>query len=245
MADQSKDLLPQLSAALASTTALAQRSVVAIRTSRASPVSGALWRRDLVVASEEIFPKADAAAVVQADGTAIPARVVGGDPGTNVVVLRLESAIEFDHSEPAEPALGALVLALAAEAGGAPMVRLAIVRSLGPAWHSRRGGRIDRRIGLDLDLPSQEEGGPRVIDAAGALLGMSTACPHGRALVIPTSTIDRVLPLLLEKGRIARGWLGAALYPVALSEADSQQIGKDRGLMVVRVAEGGPASAAG
>jgi S1-C subfamily serine protease len=140
MADQSKDLLPQLSAALASTTALAQRSVVEIRTSRAPSVSGALWRRDLVVASEQIFPKADAGAVVQADGTAIPARVVGRDPGTNVVVLRLESAIEFDHPEPAEPALGALVLALAAEAGGAPMVRLGIVRSLGPAWHSRRGG---------------------------------------------------------------------------------------------------------
>src|SRR6202011_459774 len=88
------------------------------------------------------------------------------------------------------------------------------------------------------------EGGP-VVDAAGALLGMSTAGPRGRALVIPASTIDRILPPLVQTGRVARGWLGAALYPVALSDAVSQQIGQDRGLMVLRVAEGGPAAAAG
>jgi S1-C subfamily serine protease len=244
MADQSRDLLLQLSTALAAATASAQSSVVAIRTTQSPALSGTLWRRDLVVASEQVFPKADAAEVVQADGTAIPARTAGRDPGTNVVALQLEAAVEFDRPGPADPALGALVLTLAADAGGAPSVRLGIVRSLGPAWHSRRGGRIDRRIGLDLNLSSREEGGP-VIDAAGALLGMSTAGPHGRALVIPASTIDRILPPLLETGRIARGWLGAALYPVALSEAFSQQIGQDRGLMVLRVAEGGPAAAAG
>jgi S1-C subfamily serine protease len=123
-------------------------------------------------------------------------------------------------------------------------VRLGIVRSLGPAWHSRAGGRIDRRITLDLHLSGGEEGGP-VVDAAGALLGMSTAGPRGRALVIPASTIARILPPLVQTGRVARGWLGAALYPVALSDAVSQQIGQDRGLMVLRVAEGGPAATAG
>ena len=244
MTDQSMDLFLQLSAALISATTSARSSVVAIRAPHSFSLSGTLWRHDLVVASEQIFPKADAAEVVRADGAAIRARVAGRDPGTNVVALQLESPIEFDRPEPADPALGALVLALAADAGGAPMVRLGIVRSLGPAWHSRRGGQLDRRIALDLDLSSREEGGP-VIDAAGALLGMSTAGPLGRALVIPASTIDRLLPPLLETGRIARGWLGAALYPVALSEAVSQQIGQDRGLMVLKVAEGSPAAAAG
>src|ERR1700730_3819097 len=244
MTDQSMDLFLELSAALISATTSMRSSVVAIRAPHSFSLSGTLWRHDLVVASEQVFPKADAAEVVRPDVAAIRARVAGSDPGTNVVALQLESPIEFDRPEPADPALGALVLALAADAGGAPMVRLGIVRSLGPAWHSRRGGQLDRRIALDLDLSSREEGGP-VIDAAGALLGMSTAGPLGRALVIPASTIDRLLPPLLETGRIAPGWLGAALYPVALSEAVSQQIGQDRGLMVLKVAEGGPVAAAG
>jgi S1-C subfamily serine protease len=244
MAGDSKDLLLQFSAALVSATASAQSSVVAIRAPRSPPLSGTLWRNNLVVASEQVFPRADAAEIVQTDGAAIRARVAGRDPGTNIVALQLESPIEFDRPEPADPALGALVLTFAADARGAPLVRLGIVRSLGPAWHSRGGGRIDRRITLDLHLSSGEEGGP-VLDPAGALLGMSTAGPCGRALVIPASTIDRILPPLIQTGRVARGWLGAALYPVALSDAVSQQIGQDRGLMVLRVAEGGPAAAAG
>ena len=137
----------------------------------------------------------------------IRARVAGRDPGTNIVALQLESPIEFDRPEPADPALGALVLTFAADARGTPLVRLGIVRSLGPAWHSRGGGRIDRRITLDLHLSGGEEGGP-VVDAAGALLGMSTAGPRGRALVIPASTVDRILPPLIQTGRVARGWLG-------------------------------------
>jgi S1-C subfamily serine protease len=218
--------------------------VVTIRAPRSPPLSGTLWRHDLVVASEQVFRRADAAEIVQVDGATIRARVAGRDPGTNIVALQLESPIESDRPGPADPMLGALVLTLAADARGAPLMRLGTVRSLGPTWHSRGGGRIDQRITLDLHLSSGEEGGP-VVDAAGALLGMSTAGPRGRALVIPASTIDRILPPLLQTGRIARGWLGAALYPVALSDAVSQQIGQDRGLMVLRVAEEGPAAAAG
>ena len=160
MVDHSKEALLQLSAALASATASAQSSVVAIRAPRSPPLSGTLWRNNLVVASEQVFPRADAAEIVQTDGAAIRARVAGRDPGPNIVALQLESPIEFDRPEPADPALGALVLAFAADARGAPLVRLGIVRSLGPAWHSRGGGRIDRRITLDLHLDSR--GGERV-----------------------------------------------------------------------------------
>jgi len=110
MAGHSKDPLLQLSAALASATASAQSSVVAIRAPRSPPLSGTLWRNNLVVASEQVFPRADAAEIVQTDGAAIRARVAGRDPGTNIVALQLESPIEFDRPEPADPALGALVL---------------------------------------------------------------------------------------------------------------------------------------
>src|ERR1700730_7981054 len=103
MAGDSKDLLLQLSAALASATASAQSSVVAIRAPRSPPLSGTRWRNNLVVASEQVFPQADAAEIVLADGAAIHARVAGRDPGTNIVALQLESPIEFDRPEPADP----------------------------------------------------------------------------------------------------------------------------------------------
>src|ERR1700737_1584792 len=80
MTDQSMDLFLQLSAALISATTSARSSVVAIRAPHSFSLSGTLWRHDLVVASEQVFPKADAAEVVRADGAAIRARVAGCDP---------------------------------------------------------------------------------------------------------------------------------------------------------------------
>ena len=76
MAGHSKDPLLQFSAGLASATASAQPLIVAIRAPRSPPLSGTLWRNNLVVASEQVFPRADAAEIVQTDGAAIRARVL-------------------------------------------------------------------------------------------------------------------------------------------------------------------------
>src|SRR5205823_10367432 len=134
--------------------------------------------------------------------------------GPNIGGLRFDEASPVALPAAAEPQLGGLALSLAAGRRGGPSARLAIVRSLGPAWHSLAGGRIDARIALDMTLARFEEGGP-VFDAAGHLLGMATGGPGGQALVIPAATIARVLDPLLANGRIDRGWLGVALHPVA------------------------------
>ena len=112
-----------------------------------------------------------------------------------------------------------------------------------PEWHSQAGGRIDALLRLDVRL-GVDEGGP-VLDAAGGLLGMSTAGPRRRALVIPAATIDRVLDPLLAEGRIARGWLGVGLQPVMVPDSLREAAGRDSGMMVVSLAAGGPAAAAG
>ena len=113
-----------------------------------------MWRHDLVVAPEQVFPKADAAEVARADGAAIRARVAGRDPGTNVVALQLESPIEFDRPEPADPALGALVLALAADAGGAPTVRLASYARSGLLGTAAAVGNLTGELHLILIFPA-------------------------------------------------------------------------------------------
>jgi S1-C subfamily serine protease len=122
--------------------------------------------------------------------------------------------------------------------------RLGLVNLAGAEWHSSRGGLIDRRIVLDLRLARREEGGP-VFDAAGACLGMSTFGPRGQVIVIPTATIERIVPLLLKDGRIARGWLGVALQAVAVPDALRENADQSSGLMVMSVVQDGPAAQAG
>lgn len=243
MADERHDPLAQLSDAIAIRAEAAQAFVAAIRI-RHRLRSGMLWGGDVVVASEQVFPRASEAEIRLSDGRELKATVAGRDAGTNIVALRLEQPVEITRPPSAETRLGALVVAMGASGGGTPSVRLGIVRVLGPAWHSLAGGLIDRRIGLDFKVAGREEGGP-VIDASGGLLGMSTAGPGGQGLVIPAATIERVLGPLMASGRVERGWLGVALHPVALSEPVAAQAGVARGLMVMQVTSDGPAARAG
>jgi S1-C subfamily serine protease len=242
MADIAENPLINLSEALAERVRLALPLVAGIAVPGHRLRSGTLWRKDVVVASEQRFPDAGDAQVTLADGSAFSARVAGRDPGTNVVALRLDGAPDPAPLPAREPQPGGLALALGADDSGIA-VRLGVIHSVGPSWHSRTGGRIERRITLDIGVTPREEGGP-VLDPGGGLLGISTLGPRGRVLVIPASTVDAVLDPLLSKGRVERGWLGLALQPVLVPEALQAEAGQLRGLMVMSVSKDGPATRA-
>jgi S1-C subfamily serine protease len=246
MSEKGQDILDQLSTAL-SGRVTAARGLVAGIAVRGHPLrSGTLWKEGVVVASEQGLPDSGEAEIALADGGKFAARIVGRDAGTNVAVLRFDGG-----PAPTPPALegaqelspGALVLALGADGAGVS-ARLGAVHAVGPAWHSRAGGRIDRRILIDIGLGGREEGGP-VVDAAGRLLGISTLGPRRRVLVIPVATVERVLEPLLTQGRVERGWLGAAVQPVLVPEALQAEAGQSLGLIVIGVTKDGPAAQAG
>jgi S1-C subfamily serine protease len=252
MPDDAQDLLVQFSAALSGHAAAARPLVARIAMRGHSLRSGTLWRQNVVVASEQALPDAEEAEIILSDGGTFAARVAGRDGGTNIAVLRFEGGpamppapVELGAAQ--EPQPGALVLALgtdgASEAGGLS-VRLGMIRSVGPSWHSRAGGLVDRRILLDVALGGREEGGP-VVDMAGGLLGISTFGPRRRVLVIPAMTVARVLEPLLATGRVERGWLGAAVQPVLVPETLQSEAGQSLGLMVIGVTRDGPAAQAG
>ncbi|MGH6691593.1 MAG: S1C family serine protease, partial [Gammaproteobacteria bacterium] len=180
--------------------------------------------------------------VAVADNTA-DARLAGRDQGTNVAVLKLERDLQGRVPASAVPTVGALALVLGAGANG-PVARLALVRAVSGSWQSLAGGTIDHRIVLDTYLDSTDEGGP-VLSADGAILGTAARGAGRQSLVIPASTIDRVVPVLLQKGAVERGWLGVSLHPVALPEALRPQQSQRVGLMVMDVVANGPAAKAG
>jgi S1-C subfamily serine protease len=244
MPEMVQDPLNGLSEALVERARRAQPLVARITVQGRAMRSGTLWRKDVVVASEQSLPDIDQAEVTLADGASATARLAGRDPGTNVVAFKVEGMPEPAPLSPPEPRVGTLVLAFGANGGGLSM-RLGTINSIGPAWHSRAGGRIDRRIALDIRLGDREEGGPVLDGASGGLLGISTFGPRRRVLVIPRATVDAVLEPLLSKGRVERGWLGLALQPVLVPEALQAEAAQPRGLMIVSVAKDGPAAKAG
>src|SRR5437764_12294715 len=238
------DLLVQFSSALAARAAAVRCAIAAIRLADGRHLSATLWQADVAVASEQSLPRRDEFELVLAGGAVAKAKLVGRDPGTNIAALRLERPVAFQSSTHADAVAGALALAYGADGAGGVRARLGVVNTAGPEWASSAGGRIDRYIVLDLALARAEEGG-LVLDAVGARLGISTFGPRGRVLVIPSATIERVLPALLKDGRIARGWLGVGLQPVAVRGALKDEAGQPGGAMVLDIAADRPAAKAG
>jgi S1-C subfamily serine protease len=240
MPTQIDDSLTQLSKALASRVAAATPLVAAIGIGQRRPLAGIVWRAGVVVTSEQALPEAESFPVSVA-GAAVQATFAGRDPRTNVAVLKFEAGEAAPGwTAAALPLPGSLALVL----GAGPDARMAMVRRVGAEWHSMAGGRIDHLLRLDLLLANGADGGP-VLDASGALLGMATSGPRKQALVIPHQTIARVLEPLLAGGRVPRAWLGLGLQPVSIPETLREASGQKRGLMVVGLANDGPAGPAG
>jgi S1-C subfamily serine protease len=230
------DDLMTLSHALAGAVERAAEGVVAVEAGHAA-FSGWVWREGLVVTADEALDEAGAVTVRLADGSRRDAHVAGRDASTDVALLRVEGTPPPVTLEHGPRRVGELALAVGRGPGG-PVAAMGILGEAGPAWRSLRGGMIDARLGLDLRLPSAAEGG-LAVDSAGRTFGMAVPGPRRTALAIPAATVERVAAQLLEKGRVARGYLGLGLAPVRL---DGDQ---GRGVLVTGVDADGPGRRAG
>lgn len=228
--------LQNLSDAFAEVVGRTARSIVAVHTAR-SRSSGFFWRPGLIVTADEALAEDGDIAVVLPSGESAAATVVGRDPTTDVALLRVASASPAGAAlDDASASVGALALAIGAQ-NGTPTAAFGAIAFVGGPWRSLRGGEIDARIELDLDLRRAGEGG-LAVDAAGRALGMAVFGPRRRALAIPTKTIERVAAKLETHGRIARGYLGLGLQTTKLDA------GAGVGAMVMSVDAGGPGAAA-
>ncbi|HUD59381.1 MAG TPA: PDZ domain-containing protein [Acetobacteraceae bacterium] len=242
MAGDLSNALAQLSDAIAGQVAAAAPILAAIRIGPNRHISGIVWHRDLVITSDQALPAQDGYTVVLPGGVLTAARPARRDPAGNLATLRLEGAGNPGQIlAPAEPRVGALALALAADVDAAPLARLTAIRKIST---SRSDGG-DRSLMLDMPANLVEEGGP-VLDAAGALLGMATVGANGQATVIPHAALARMLDVSQGQainGR--RGWLGLALQPITVPDKMRSTVGQSSGRMVVSLAPSGPAQLAG
>ena len=240
----SPDVLSQLSDAISARAEAAKTAVVAVSLGEGRHLTGMAWQPGIVVVSEQALPRKDEFELVAPGGSTLVAKVAGRDASTNIAILKTIDSIAAPAYVAADARAGTLTVAIGADGSGGASARLGLVNLVDGEWHSRRGGLIDRRIILDIELAHREEGGP-VFDAAGGCLGMSTFGPRGRVIVIPYATLARVVPQLIKDGHVSRGWLGVALHAVAVPDALRESADQASGMMVMSVVENGPAAQAG
>jgi S1-C subfamily serine protease len=226
----------------------AGRAVVTVNARPRLPSSGVHWRPGVVVTAEHTVKREEELTVVLPDGRTVPATLAGRDTSTDLAVLRVQR-VEFPTAEIGEPSslrVGHVVLAVGRPSDRGLSASMGVISAVSGAWRTWSGGQIDQFVRLDLTLYPGFSGGA-LVDARGRIVGINTSGPRSMVLAIPISTVTRVVDQLLEKGRIARGYLGLGMQPVRLPDAikSALNLPGNSGVIVVAVEPDSPAEKAG
>jgi S1-C subfamily serine protease len=247
--DMANSILETISSEFASAAEKVGSSVVAVHARRWMPTSGIEWKRGVVITVHHGVQRDEDIQVLLGAGRTVSAKLAGRDPSTDIAVLRIEegSAGTPQLGDSTSLRLGHLVLALGRTRRGDLVASSGIIGGISGEWRNRRGGHLDQHIRLDLALYPGFSGGP-LLNARGEVVGINTrGLAHGRAVTVPAATVNRVVEELLEKGYIARPYLGIAMQPVDVPENMRSKLPPQTrvGLLVMNVESGGPAEKAG
>ena len=237
-----------LSNNLADAVEQASQVVVAVNARQRMSSSGVHWQQGVVVTADHTVKRDEEITVTLSDNRNVSATLVGRDSSTDLAVLKL-SETELPTAEICDTAslkVGHIVLALGRSSEGIS-ASYGVISALGSAWRTWSGGQIDHFVRPDLRLYPGFSGGP-LVDISGRVIGINTSGLARRMdVVIPASTINRVVDQLLATGRIARGYLGVGMQPVRLPDTLKSKLNLPAlgGVIVVNVELDGPAEKAG
>jgi len=210
---------------------------------RRHAASGVLWRDGVAVGSASLLWRTSRVSLVLPDGERVAGEVRGIDGGTDLAAVVFTSGAlpQPERAGDAAPRVGDFVFAVGRDPSGLTHASFGHIGAVAGEWRTWRGGRIEQLIRLDGGLPPGLAGAP-VADAEGRLLGIATqSFSRHHGIVVPVTTIDRLLEPLLTHGRVPQGYLGIAVQPVRTTLDGS---GVD-GLLVSSLAADGPAARGG
>ena len=213
--------------------------------------SGVIVRADgIVLTNYHVVEAAKEIEVVLADGRTAQAKVIGGDPETDLAVLKIElnelPTLNFANVDDAR--VGDVVLAIGNPFGVGQTVTMGIISALG---RSQLGiNTFENYIQTDAAINPGNSGGA-LVDSSGRLLGINTAIYSrsggslGIGFAIPTSTAKQVMDSILKTGSVTRGYIGVEPQDVTVELATALKLPRQNGAMIVGVIKGGPADKGG
>jgi len=206
----------------------------------------------IILTNYHVISEADEIEVALADGRKFKAKMIGGDPETDIAVLKINAnplppAIKFGAMESVH--VGDVVLAIGNPFGVGQTVTSGIVSALG---RDHLGvNTFENFIQTDAAINPGNSGGA-LIDTRGNLIGINTAIysnnggSMGIGFAIPVNLAKQVMESILKNGAMTRGWIGVEPLNLSKELAESLKLPpKTDGVLLSGVLEGGPADRAG
>ena len=214
--------------------------------------SGVIFRSDgYIVTNYHVIEGAKEIIVSLADGSTINGTLVGSDEMTDIAVVKVDSkdlpTAKFGNSD--EIMIGEPVVAI-----GNPMglefqgsVTVGVISALNRTLEIE-----DKRFNLlqtDAAISPGNSGGA-LVNFEGEIIGINSAKlakteVEGIAFAIPINTVQSVINEIMEKGYVARPYLGVVLFDKATAARYGYQLRIEKGVYVFQVALDSPAGRAG
>jgi S1-C subfamily serine protease len=207
------------------------------------------------------------------DGSTYNARLIGGDPFSDLAVLQLDGEnipsyklVPLPIGDSTTLRVGELVVAIGNPFGLSGSMTEGIVSGLGRMLPSAEqeeelemipsniapsaGFLIPDIIQTDAPINPGNSGGP-LLNIRGEVIGINTAifsttgASAGIGFAIPSNTIKNVIPSLITKGDYQHPYLGIVGVDITPEIAEALGLTEARGFLVTDVSSGSPAQKAG
>ncbi len=221
--------------------------------------SGVIFHPDgYVVTNYHVAGKAERILCTLYDKEVVSAEFIGGDPPTDIAVIKLKlddytgeiHTAEFGDSDSIE--VGQYVLAMGSPLSLSRSVSAGVISTRDRYFSSEvrlpsgeRTGRYNLWIQTDAAINPGNSGGP-LVDMAGRVVGINsraTMFANNLGFAIPVNVVKGVTEAIIKDGRVTRSWIG--LHCQAMQEMEVHfGTAVNSGVLISSIDVGSPAEAA-
>lgn len=212
--------------------------------------TGVIWNKDgYILTNFHVIDGARQITITLQDQTSWPAEIIGTSPAKDLAVLRIKAPREkltpLPLGNSSSLTVGRKVLAIGNPFGLDTTLTVGVVSALGREIQSTNQRTIRNLIQTDAAINPGNSGGP-LINSNGELIGINTAIysPSGASVgigfAIPVNSVKKIVPALIQHGRILRPTLGVEIAPTHWAARAGVT-----GVPILRVTANSPAAKAG
>jgi S1-C subfamily serine protease len=204
-----------------------------------------------VLTNYHVIEGADVVTVSFGGEKTYPAKVIGGDPDTDLAVLLVSGARDLKVvplGDSDRLTVGQKVLAIGNPFGLDRTLTTGVISGLQRPIQARNDRIIEGAIQTDASINPGNSGGP-LLDSQGRMIGINSQIlsPAGGSVgvgfAIPVNIAKRVVPQLIRDGRVVRPKLG--VFPRAVTDLRGIRLPVQEGLLILQIDPNGSAAAAG
>ncbi|MEC7372797.1 MAG: trypsin-like peptidase domain-containing protein [Thermoproteota archaeon] len=207
-----------------------------------------------VITNQHVVQDAERVMITFLDGEAYIGNVIGTDRDLDIAVVKVEPTNTYLQpikiGDSSKLKVGEKIAAIGNPFGLSGSMTSGIVSQMGRLLPQETGYSIPDVIQTDAAINPGNSGGP-LINMKGEVVGINTAIQSatgefsGIGFAVPSNTVKKVVPVLIQDGEFKHPWMGISGTDVDPELAEVRELNSSKGFLVVSVIEGSPAETAG